>query len=462
MKRIAALLLIPACLLSGLTGCARAGERQEGDALPLSYTIAESKYPEMAPYPNEADYRNAQTGEFDDESFSAAYDAWRASRMAQMDQPEGYADGLESFYTATVRQFLTGAGDQNRIYSPLNVYMALGMLAELTGGGSRQQILDLLGSQSIEALRAQADALWNANYSDNGAVTSILASSLWLNQNVTFKQGAMDTLARVYHASSFQGEMGTPDFNGALQSWLNQQTGGLLADQAANVELKPDDVLALAATLYFRAKWSQEFSPTATEEGVFHAADGDVDCDFMHQSGSRTYYRGDQFSAVQQSLEGSGGMWLILPDEAVSLDALLAGDQVMDLLFSGEEWKDSKFLTVNLSMPKFDVVSDLDLVGGLKALGVTDVFDAAASDFSPMTEDVDQIYVSKASHAARVTVDEEGCTAAAYTVMAMTGAGMPPAEEVDFVLDRPFLFVITGQDGAPLFAGVVNQPEMGQ
>ena len=35
---------------------------------------------------------------------------------------------------------------------------------------------------------------------------------------------------------------------------------------------------------------------------------------------------------------------------------------------------------------------------------------------------------------------------------------MPPDEEIDFILDKPFLFAITGYDGLPLFVGVVNQP----
>ncbi len=33
-----------------------------------------------------------------------------------------------------------------------------------------------------------------------------------------------------------------------------------------------------------------------------------------------------------------------------------------------------------------------------------------------------------------------------------------PDEIVNFTLDRPFLFAITGDDGPPLFAGVVNEP----
>ena len=67
-------------------------------------------------------------------------------------------------------------------------------------------------------------------------------------------------------------------------------------------------------------------------------------------------------------------------------------------------------------------------------------------------------WLDRVDHAARVAIDETGVTAAAYTVMLMCGAGMPPAEQMDFVLDRPFLFVIASRDNLPLFAGIVNQP----
>ena len=57
-----------------------------------------------------------------------------------------------------------------------------------------------------------------------------------------------------------------------------------------------------------------------------------------------------------------------------------------------------------------------------------------------------------------MTIDEDGCTAAAFTVMSVDAMSAPPTEEVDFVLDRPFLFVLTGADGSPLFVGIVRQP----
>lgn len=423
-----------------------------------AFAVALAEYPEMAPYPDESVYSDPVTGEFDIDGYMQAYDAWLESRRAQRNQAEGCADGLEGFFAQSIRAFLSGAGEENRVYSPLNVYMALAMLAELTDGESRAQILQVLGSGSIEDLRAQASALWNAHYRDDGLTTSILAASVWLNEEISFRQETLDTLARVYYASSFQGEMGSQELDQALQSWLDEQTGGLLSEQAGQITLNPDTVLALATTIYFQARWNDEFSERATQPGTFHAPGGDMECDFMHQSDTRTYYWGEQFSAVALGLTESGRMWLLLPDEGVEAEQLLADDQVMELLWNGRAWEDQKYLIVNLALPKFDVTSQLELTEGLQALGVTDVFDASVSDFSPMTGDVEGIYVSQAQHDTRVVIDEEGVTAAAYTVAANDAGAAPPDEEIDFVLDRPFLFAITSEEGLPLFVGVVNQP----
>ena len=130
----------------------------------------------------------------------------------------------------------------------------------------------------------------------------------------------------------------------------------------------------------------------------------------------------------------------------------------MAFLFTGQEdWANHNATLVNLAVPKFDISAQLSLREGLESLGVTDVFQPDVSDFSPMTGAVDGIFLSQAQQGVRVAIDEEGCTAAAYTVMMMAGAAMPQ-DEVDFTLDRPFLFAVTGADGMTLFMGVVNQP----
>jgi serine protease inhibitor len=425
------------------------------------FTVSLARYPEMAKYPNEMSYIDEETGTLDSEGFFEVYDAWYNDKRAQLDQPFGYKDGMDGFVDTSIRQFLTKSNGKNLVYSPLNIYMALAMLAEVTDGNSREQILELLGSESIELLRTQARSVWNANYMDDGAVTSVLANSLWLNDDVKCIKKTMDNLTDYYYASSFSGKMGSDELNKALQSWINEQTGGLLEEQASDIEMRPDTILALASTIHFRAKWGSEFSKNNTEKGIFNLLDGNnatLECDFMHKNGTQTYYWAENFAAVGLRLEGSGNMWFLLPDEGVDLDELLNDEQTMNFLHKGDAWDKNKFLVVNMSIPKFDVASTIELSYGLQELGVTDIFDNAQSDFSPMTADVDEIYLSRSEHAARVAIDEEGVIAAAYTMMAVCGEAMPPDDKVDFVLDRPFLFAITGTNGQILFVGVVNQP----
>ena len=450
MKRILAFLLAAASL-SSLAACSQpAAVRTD------KYLLTAAQYPQMSQYPDESKFTKLN-GDFDSDGFDQVYDAWRADRQKQLDQPEGYTDVLDGYLRTVIPQLLTDGSGENKACSPINIYMALAMLAEITDGESRDQILSLLGSDDLNDLRTEASAVWNANYSNDGAVTSILASSLWLNDKINFKQEAMDALAKYYYTSSFRGEMGSAALDQALQGWINQQTGGLLKEQASGLTMDKETILALATTIYFRAKWAGEFSEGNTRPETFHADSGDVTCDFMHQSGTNTYYWSDRFSAVSKRLEGSGAMWFLLPDEGVTPEELLADEAALDLLLGSGESVESKYLIVNLSVPKFDIASELDLTASLNNLGITDVFDPASADFSPMTADT-EAYLSQARHAARVAIDEEGVTAAAYTVMMTAGAAAPPEEEVDFALNRPFVFVITGTDGLPLFVGIVHQP----
>ena len=317
MKRIFALLLAAVSLIS-LTACAQPEAKTAS-----KYQLAAPQYPQMAQYPDETKF-SRPNGDFDSDGFNQVYNAWQADRRKQTDQPAGYTDALDAYLRAVIPQLLTGGSGENKVCSPINIYMALAMLAEVTDSESREQILAMLGSGDVDALRAEAAAVWNANYCDDGAVTSILANSLWLSDKISFKQEAMDALARYYYASSFRGEMGSAAFDKALQDWIDQQTGGLLKEQASGLTMDKETILALASTIYFRAKWNGEFSEANTAPDTFHADSGDVTCDFMRQRGTNTYYWSDRFSAVSKPLEGSGAMWFLLPDEGVAPEELLA------------------------------------------------------------------------------------------------------------------------------------------
>lgn len=402
-------------------------------------------YPDMAGYPNEYNL-----------TFDNDYENWWNDRRAQ-GYNVSFDEGLWDFCGSSTRQFLSGT-EENRVYSPLNLYMALSMLAEMTDGESRQQILDLLSAGDMDDLREQAGKLWNANYCNDVAITSILGNSVWLDKSLDYDRSVLDRLAQSYYASGFYGSFGSEEMNKELRNWLNDQTGGLLKDAVEQVELTPEMVLALYSTVLFKGKWDHQFNQKNNDVKTFHSPGGDVETEFMNASGNAAYYWGEDFGAIYLNFATGCGMWLILPDDDKSVDEVLASGEYMELVKSNGNWENSKHLVVNYSVPKFDVSSTIGLTDGLQALGVTDVFQPGAAEFSLLNGDNSGVYVGKATHSARVKIDEEGCEAAAFTEIVACGATMPPDEEINFVLDRPFLFVISGMSGQPLFTGTVYQP----
>ena len=417
--------------------------------------LASAAYPDMPQYPEAPADENW-------DAYSVALETWQAARSALRDQPEGYQEGFDVFFANSTPVFLNGAGSENRVYSPLSLYMALGMSAEITDGNTRQQILDVLAQKDLETLRTHAESVWKANYADDGLAKCVLASSLWTNQLTDYRPKTLDTLASVYYASVFSGDPKRDAYSKLMQEWINQQTDGLLADYADGIRMDPEMLLTIASTVNYSGKWSSQFDRTLTEAGTFHAPDGDVSCDFMHAEYETGYYCGEHFTAVGLDLDHNGQMRLILPDEGISPEDLLDDAQVCEYLTQSQQAASAneRHAFVNMTVPKFDVSSGMNLEDGLKTLGITDIFEPDKADFSPLTAnaaDAENVYLSKAEQDARVLIDEAGCKAAALTVLefACTGA---PTEQYEFVLDRPFLFEIISDAGMPLFVGIVNNP----
>lgn len=458
MKKLLAILLAAACAFS-LAACAAAPDStdvsntpntpdspaaEEHAGEPSTTQLAAPVEVSMPQYPREVNN--------DD------WDAWWESyqeKTADMTDPAA----MTHWFTTSIPALMQNAGNENRVCSPLNIYMALSMLAAVTDGQTRQQILDALGAESLDALQKQTAQLWTENSWDDGVVTSVLANSIWLRDGYAYNEETLKKLGEDFYASAFSGEMGSAAYDNKLRDWINEHTGNLLTEQASGLKLDPATVLALVSTIYYRASWSDKFSSSATTQDVFHAPDGDVTADFLHSSDSNTVYCGDGFSAIGLSLENSGRMWLLKPDEGVDAAALLQNEDALGFLLANGEWSQTQRAIVNLSLPKFDVSSDLDILDTLAQLGITDVMDGGKSDFTPLTTANDSLELTQAKHAARVKIDEDGCEAAAYTILGVEAtAMMGPEDEIDFTLDKPFVFAITGIDGLPLFVGLVNQP----
>lgn len=427
----------------GITWLARSGRRI------AAYAVAEASKPRVMAQPDHDDYD-------DWEKWKEDYALWSEEVSSRQEPLRQAAAGLHSFFSEGNRLFLDTDGSENKLWSPVNAYIGLAMTAELTGGETRQQLLDLFGTEDMESLRKQVSVVWESVYQDDSHEISVLANSLWLQKGLKYHQEAMDVLAYHYYASVYQAELGSRQANKDIAAWINNNTGNFLKESADAIDLSPETVMALYSTLYFQAKWSNEFSSKNNTEGNFYTPDGTVTAEYMNKKEYQTnYYWGETFAAVNLWLKNGCSMWFVLPDEDKTVADVLEDGTYMDMI-SGDTWENVKYMKVNLSVPKFDVSSTMDLSSGLKELGAVDVFTENAADFTELTGDT-PLYLTGANQSVRVQIDEKGVKAAAYIELPAAGSAAPPKEIVDFVLDRPFLFVIT--DGLiPLFAGCVNQP----
>lgn len=488
MKRFITLLLTAAMVLS-LAACGDNGttirnenekDNVKKDPIAAQYlqdlAVKTAAYPELPAMPSETEldeafstidydkmgaeaYEKAQDKIWEDWDARSTkyYDALRALRSEGTAHPDAFLGFTKSAAGALL------SGEDNVIVSPANLYLALAMLSETTDGDSRAQLLSLLGLENTDASRAAGNYVWRNLYGETSTGKTQLASSVWLNENVPYNEETLQVLAEQYLASTFSAPMGDEKTDKAIGEWINENTGDLLQDAAGNIQTKPETVMLLLTTLYFKDQWSSEFWADATKKDTFTAADGEKQTvDFMHRTDDRAaYYRGENYTVAELGFRGGQSMRFLLPDEGTTLERLLADDTVVGGLMIYDMGVSLPSGKLVWSVPKFDVDSNLELTDALKALGVTDVFDFNKADFSPLVDKEkfdESVAVTQVQHAARVKIDEKGCEAAAFT--AVTADAMSAAPEdlpvVEMDLNRPFAFMITGVDGLPLFLGSVN------
>ena len=386
-----------------------------------------------------------------------AHSEWWEDYIEKVHNSQTVQEGMGQYYELVQKELLSDATDHNAVCSPLNIYIALSMLAEVTDGNTRKQILDVLNVKDMDVLNKRIKAIWDVNYVDTPALKSILANSIWLRNDIGYNEDTLKKLSVEYHASSYSGEMGSESMNRKLQKWTDEHTGGLLTDYTKELALKQESVLALISTVYYKASWDKEFPKEQTNDGIFHGVSGDQSVPMMNNDVMTDVYQTEHFQAVGLSLVDSGTMYFFLPKEGYKAQDIAADPQMIKICMEPVSVESNSAL-VHLTVPKFNDSDKINLLECLKNIGITDVLSDKQADFTPLTKEVENIYVSSAEHAAMVKIDEEGVTGAAYTALMMESAGIIQ-NQVDFIIDRPFVFAVAAPDGSILFTGVIQNIE---
>ena len=209
--------------------------------------------------------------------------------------------------------------------------------------------------------------------------------------------------------------------------------------------------------LYFKASWAEAFEESLTRDETFTTwTGGSVSVEMMHaplHEGS--YGEGPGWQAVSMPYsDGQLEMLVILPaadTEAEFADSL--GADALEAIFDGLQPS-----TVDLSLPKFDLMSTWALRPVLESLGMQAAFENG-EDFDPIASDMMPIF--EVFHDVAIAIDEKGTEAAAATavVFGEDGTGEDPGVDATVVVDHTFYLVIRDRKaGAVMFFGRVGDP----
>ena len=347
-----------------------------------------------------------------------------------------------------------GERTDNWLVSPFSLQCALGMLSNGANGETHDEILYTLGlsQYSQEEVNAYFKKLIEGLHTVNSAITVKTANSVWGNAGVPLKEDFQKMNIENYSAMVSQLDFSDPSAVDQINAWCNQTTEGLIPSILD--EVNPTATVYLLNSLYFKARWKSEFALEKTQEGDFNTSSGKVvKADFMQTQRMAAYVENEWFTSTSLSYQNdSYVMRLILPQPEISID------QVLQALSESDEnlWKNTILADINLKMPRFALENKMNLIPALLALGMKKAFTNEA-DFSSMSDIA--TYISLVQQATRLRVDEEGSEGAAVTVIEGDLMSPLPEEEVDFFLDRPFLFqILEPATGTVLFMGQVGLP----
>ncbi|XP_067276077.1 neuroserpin [Pseudorasbora parva] len=380
-------------------------------------------------------------------------------------------DVTAEFSVRLYHQLQITGEEENIIFSPLSVALALGMVELGARGSSLEEIRQAVGYSHFREDEefSLLSNLTKALSTDEEQYVVRLANSLFLQRGVHFNEDFLQLMKKYFKA-----EVKTVDFGESaavaerINSWVLNHTESKIQNLVSADDFSSSTMIMLVNAVYFRGSWKNQFRPENTRTFSFTKDDGsEVQTLMMYQQGDFYYGEfsdgtteaGGVYQVLEMLYEGEDmSMMIVLPRQEVPLAALEPIIKAQLL----EEWANNvKRQKVEVYLPRFKVEQKIDLRETLQQLGIKNIFTKDA-DLSAMTAEVtdgQDLFIGKAVQKAYLEVTEEGAEGAAGSGMIALTRTLVLYPQV--MADHPFFFVIRNRKtGSILFMGRVMNPEV--
>lgn len=368
-----------------------------------------------------------------------------------------FARNGADFTLELFRQLAAGAIKENVVFSPFSIQTCIALaFAGAPPGETADKIADVMKFVSNFPPEVAETFQFVLEKYKNSDLLKI-ANKVYVQNGHAIKAAYQQTLKDNYHAEAESVNFcESAKAAETMNYWVETKTAGKISNLISPDCLDANTRLVLLNALHFKGSWKHKFDEAATVEDDFWIKeDNSVKLHYMSQKAKfgYGYFPELNCTALEMPYQNSDlSMFVLLPSEREGLKTLAEKLKAVNLVDLAEKMSTED---VKVKFPKFKVDYSIELSDTLKRLGLTKIFDADA-DFSNMLESSEGLSVSKVIHKACIEVNEEGTEAAAATGMVMMMRCL--MKPMEFVADRPFLYMIWNKKNI-LFAGAfVNAP----
>jgi len=359
-------------------------------------------------------------------------------------------------------------GDENAVFSPFSLSMALEILYAGSHGTTPQALETLLHLPPGQTPSPQNPALFEYNPPKRVKVDLmsyyvhppifLVGNSIWYSNKLTLNPTFEKNMKAAFFLDTFPVDATTSRVQVArdMEQWANRITQGLIP--SINPEPPVESSFMLLNTLYFKAFWHYRFQTFNTKDSPFTLANGEIiTVSTMNDETGFTFMQNEELKALEMPYEQG---WQLF-EEKSNFSMLFILPRAVDGIYALEGKLSEEFLHgivhslsgagLEVSIPKFRLEQENNLRTIFEDAGL-----AHDADYSgmftpnPVTDEV------SAKQKIVLGIDEHGTEAAVATEIGYLSLGSEPPK---FIADHPFLFLIRDRKtGTILFLGRVMNP----
>ena len=355
--------------------------------------------------------------------------------------------------------------DDNIVFSPVSLSMALGMIRLGTRGNTSKQIDEVLDWTPTNRMNVHSGfrhlrkRLTSAKFTTKNGYEMTIANRIWAADGLRILDKVKNDTRQYYGAG-----IATSDFTNRarnkINTWVEDRTRGKIRDliPAGLLDSRLTKMVVVNA-MYFNGTWQTRFETSLSAEFTT-SNKTTVKVQMMKIPNAEFKYFEDSRAKCQilelPYKDNKASMVVVLPRKGKKfnidrLERKLTYEKM-------SHWMQS-LVRINMTvfLPKFRLSQDLKVKSFLQEMGIVDLFDRDQADLSGITG-TKELFVKHFLHKAFVDVNEKGTEAAAATGLVMEGRSLQLKKPV-FKANRPFLFFVRHKiTNAILLMGRVKNP----